>query len=279
MSQLGSRSGGGGSFLGLGQSQGGMSDSTSQLVGPAKGDTTSLARKRFRAEPVTVSGISCVSTAWLTATLLFTAGCCVALALPVWMRADRSEALVDTAMRTPKPSDYIYDIEIGMTWFQANYSNDGGVSWIQRSYHYLEYTEDRTDVLPSSASDISVLLAAACVYGFGCGLLIISFFIGIVAYCKPRIKGVSIFLTAFWFQIVAAVCIVAGIFIFPVCFGSEFYKNLCGRTYADIYQAGVCEIGYAYIIAMISTSLTLYLPSLAIFSMNTSDGLNAYLCC
>lgn len=71
----------------------------------------------------------------------------------------------------------------------------------------------------------------------------------------------------------------AGVLIFPVSFGSEFYKKLCGQAYANIYNGGLCEIGYSYILAMLSTSLALYLPSLAIFSMNTSDGLNAYLCC
>lgn len=200
MSQPGSAPG---SILGLGKSDsGGISASTTQLVGPSKGDTSSLGKKRFRPEPVTVSGISFVSTAWLAITVLLTIGCCAAFVLPVWMRADRVEALSDSR-RQLRPSDYIYDVQVGMTWYRANYSSTGGQSWIAQNYHYLQFSADETDVLPRDASDISVLLAASCAYGAGCGLLIISFFIGVLAYCKPRIKGASVFLAAFFFQLIA----------------------------------------------------------------------------
>ena len=200
MSQPGSAPG---SILGLRRSDsGGVSASTTQLVGPAKGETSSLAKKRFRPEPVTVSGISFVSTAWLVVTVILAAACCAAFALPVWMRADRVEAQRDPR-RQIRPSDYVYDVQIGMTWYRANYSSDNGQSWIALTYHYLQFSADETNVLPRDAADISVLLAASCAYGTGCGLLIISFFIGMVAYCKPRIKGASVFLAAFFFQLIA----------------------------------------------------------------------------
>lgn len=198
-----------GSILGLRRSDsGGISASTAQLVGPSKGESSSLAKKRFRPEPVTVSGISFVSTAWLAITVLLTVGCCAAFVLPEWMRADRVEALSDPR-RQLKPSDYIYNVQVGMTWYRANYSTTGGQSWIAQNYHYLQFSADETDVLPRDASDVSVLLASSCAYGTGCGLLIISFFIGVLAYCKPRIKGASVFLAAFFFQLVAGMPLVS----------------------------------------------------------------------
>ena len=208
MSQGGS---GAGSFLGL--KQGGsehLSESTTNLVGPSKGNS-SMYRRQFKHEPVSVRGLSCVSFCWIVATILFTAGCCVAFAFPVWMVADQSDALIDTTARSPKPSDYIYNIQLGVTWYRANYSLDGGQSWNYISKYYLEFSDNDNDVLPKSASDISVILATATIFGTGCSLLIISVCIGLAACCKAKICGASVFFFAFLIQFLA------GKFISKLC--------------------------------------------------------------
>jgi len=116
------------------------------------------------------------------------------------------------------------------------------------------------------------------VYAFGCGMLAVSFFVGVVAYFKPRIKNNSMFLVAFVFQAIAGISLIAALVLLPVSFGSDFMEQFCGEG-ASIYYRGQCSIDWSLFVAMVVTACSLYLPSLAIFSMNVSDGLQAHVCC
>lgn len=75
------------------------------------------------------------------------------------------------------------------------------------------------------------------------------------------------------------VLLAAGLLIFPVGFDSPFAKQFCSEQHAGVYNKGSCDLGWAYFVAMIATAFAMYLPSLAIFSMNISDGLRANVCC
>ena len=75
------------------------------------------------------------------------------------------------------------------------------------------------------------------------------------------------------------VLLVAGLLIFPIGFDSAFAKQLCSEKHAGVYDKGSCDLGWAYFVAMIATAIAMYLPSLAIFSMNISDGVTAHVCC
>lgn len=77
----------------------------------------------------------------------------------------------------------------------------------------------------------------------------------------------------------AVVLLIAGLLIFPVGFDSPFAKQFCSAQHAGVYNKGSCDLGWAYFVAMIATAIAIYLPSLAIFSMNVSDGVTAYVCC
>lgn len=75
------------------------------------------------------------------------------------------------------------------------------------------------------------------------------------------------------------VLLVAGLLVFPIGFDSPFAKQFCSEVHAGVYNKGACDLGWAYFAAMIATAIGMYLPSLAIFSMNVSDGVTAYVCC
>ena len=74
------------------------------------------------------------------------------------------------------------------------------------------------------------------------------------------------------------ISLIVALVLLPVSFGSDFFKQFCGDQ-AAIYYRGQCTIDWAMFVAMVVTACTLYLPSLAIFSMNVSDGLQAHICC
>ncbi|KAL5477058.1 hypothetical protein EMCRGX_G023800 [Ephydatia muelleri] len=116
------------------------------------------------------------------------------------------------------------------------------------------------------------------VYGVGGCLLFISIFCGITAFCRPRIKTCSVFAAVFCVQVVADICLVVALAIFPLSFKSEFFQQFCG-TDAHFYNKGYCSLGWPLYTAMVAASFSLYLPALAIFSMNISDGLRGNICC
>ena len=85
-------------------------------------------------------------------------------------------------------------------------------------------------------------------------------------------------ITLHFFWSVLGVALIVALALLPVFFGSEQADLFCG-TEADYYRRGQCSIDWALFLAMVATSCSLYLPALAIFAMNVSDGLNAQICC
>lgn len=76
----------------------------------------------------------------------------------------------------------------------------------------------------------------------------------------------------------SGISLIAALVLLPVSFGSDFMEQFCGEG-ASIYYRGQCSIDWSLFVAMVVTACSLYLPSLAIFSMNVSDGLQAHVCC
>lgn len=150
---------------------------------------------RMKPMPVTVSGVSVASTFWLVSTFLLIAGLIVAAAFPNW-----------ASMSSPPPVLLVKDVRIGLFYFcytpEVN-SNLGECS----PYVYPEFKPSNvTNLATIDTEDAAYLLASSISYGFGTGLLIISLVLGILAYCKPRIKENSVFLVAFVIQLFGCKC-------------------------------------------------------------------------
>lgn len=79
-------------------------------------------------------------------------------------------------------------------------------------------------------------------------------------------------------HISVGVALVVSLALLPVSFESDFMSQFCGSN-ASYYYRGMCTVDWALYVAMVITACALYLPSLAIFAMNISDGLRANICC
>lgn len=254
---------------------------------------------KIKPTPVTVTGVSFASTIWLAGGFLLIAGLVVAAAFPNWTSIDH-------------PPGYLAakNVRIGLFYFCYTPDADTTASPATEECSLYVYPtfkpSNLTNIATIDTRDMAYLLTSCCSYGFGTGLLMIALIVGIIAYCKPRIKEQSLFLVAFVIQLFGCeytilalllhvlmtskfMCIISilpslGIFLlvsmilFPFAFSSEFMKQFCGSG-ADIYMRGKCAIEWATQLAMVLVCLTFYLPPFAIFSMNVSDGLKAYNCC
>lgn len=93
----------------------------------------------------------------------------------------------------------------------------------------------------------------------------------------PRLARLVV-IKIFLLPLLTVICLVVALAIFPLSFKSEFFQQFCG-TEAYFYNKGYCSLGWPLYTAMVAASFSLYLPALAIFSMNISDGLRGNICC
>lgn len=190
-------------------------DEELQLVGKVR------KRDRMMPMPVTVSGVSCVSTLWLLATFLIMSGLIVAGGFPNWIQNQ-----VDPGAQATNLHNALSSVNLGLYYMCYNLTGcaqsacDGLCKdhKLCGCYTYMTYdppvtinTTKGEVVTPTnlwpinSIGDFVFLFSGSIVYGFGCFLLLLSFVVGVVGYCKPRIGSCPFFLLAFVLQAVAGI--------------------------------------------------------------------------
>lgn len=178
-------------------------------------------RDRLRPMPVTVSGVSLMSTLWLFFTFLILSGLIVAGGFPYWIR-NRVE--LGTQARTL--GNTLTSVDLGLFYICYKLRVCGEASgdvceeecrainacgcYTYMDYKPMEVYNTTSDVIIDSnmvpyeeVTDLTFLFSASIVYGFGCLLLLFSLLVGVFAYCKPKCGSCSLFLFAFSLQAVA----------------------------------------------------------------------------
>jgi len=193
------------------------SESKEQLVGNMRSKSG-----RLLPMPVTVSGVSCVSFFWLLFTFLLICGLIIAGGFPNWIvnRVERSP------VRNPQRNEIanaLDSVELGLFYLCFNLtacpddfcSEDCQASGYCGCHTYMTFNPASNYTLATGRStptsirplrsivQIQYLFSASIIYAAGILILIISLLFGILAFCKPRVRGCSIFVVAFIFQIFA----------------------------------------------------------------------------
>ncbi|PVD32822.1 hypothetical protein C0Q70_08269 [Pomacea canaliculata] len=63
----------------------------------------------------------------------------------------------------------------------------------------------------------------------------------------------------------AVLIMIAGLLIFPMGFGSTFFRHYCG-DFASSYDTGHCLIGWSYMLGIMGTALSVFCPFLSQFT-------------
>lgn len=125
------------------------------------------------------------------------------------------------------------------------------------------------------AKDIpSAFTATAIMYIIGCSLLFLSGVFIIIGMLIPKIRALnnfSIFAISYVLQIFSLILLLVALIVYPIGFGDAFVVQFCFTS--TPYNPGTCIIDWAYILGMVFTAATSFLPPLAIFSMNVVDDL------
>ena len=168
----------------------GKTDSQAQLI-------ANPSSHKLLPTPVTVSGISFVSTLWIVVTFLCTAGLIISAGFPNWAGANN-----------PLNNAGVTAAKIGLYYYCYTPLSSSRVASNQQCSLYVPHSQLNNDTRLSQVelNDIAFLFSSGVIYGVGTVLLLISLIIGAVAYCKPRIKGQSVFLAGFTVQLFACKC-------------------------------------------------------------------------
>ncbi|XP_045130742.1 LHFPL tetraspan subfamily member 7 protein-like [Eriocheir sinensis] len=117
---------------------------------------------------------------------------------------------------------------------------------------------DADGALPSA-----VWVMVGAVYGGGGALLAVT---GLAALLTPILPTTharaALAHVAGNIQAAAVSLQAVGLVLYPLGLGSPFARLQCGDS-ASVYASGSCELGYAYMLALVATALAAYCPVLA----------------
>ena len=178
-----------------------------QFVNGPSGGRPSSAARLMKPTPVTVSGISFVSTLWLIFTTLVLCALVIVAAFPRWIHNE-----VNTPEKRRELDNLVHKVDFGLYHFcyELTVSLDQATNnaTFQECTTYLQYNPratldgTSTNLLQAETKDIAFLFSASIVYAFAFLMLLLSLVMGIVAYCKPKVLGTSMFAVAFVFQVI-----------------------------------------------------------------------------
>ena len=176
-------------------------------VGQLVGTHAAASSRRMKPTPVTVSGVSFVSTFWLIFTTLVLCGLVIAAAFPHWIEND-----VGSVEKRRELDNLLRRVDIGLYYFCYKITTSldpiSNNATFEECTPYLQYeppaTHDgsATNLEKAELEDIAFLFSASIVYAFAFLMLVVSLIVGVIAYCKPRVKNNSMFAVAFVFQVV-----------------------------------------------------------------------------
>lgn len=177
----------------------------------------------YRHMPVTISGISCISVIWITATFVILSGLIVAGGFPTWIR---NRVQIGAPARSLGNTLTRVDLGLYYLCYKLRGCGDPNSAICEDEcrraracgcYPYMNYNpppmiNSTTDNLMiesgmvpfESPRDIVFLFSASIVYAFGCLLLLVSLFVGTFAFYKPKLnRRCNMFMFAFVLQAVA----------------------------------------------------------------------------
>lgn len=163
--------------------------------------------RHIKPTPVTVSGVSFVSSFWLFLTIVVLCGLVIVSAFPRWIHND-----VNTPEKRRELDNLVYSVDFGLYHFcyELRASLDQGTNnaSFEDCTTYMQYRPTAsldgifTNLQEVDLEDIAFLFSASILYAFAFLMLLLSLVVGVIAYLKPKVKGTSMFAVAFVLQVI-----------------------------------------------------------------------------
>ncbi|KAK3582933.1 hypothetical protein CHS0354_019937 [Potamilus streckersoni] len=112
--------------------------------------------------------------------------------------------------------------------------------------------------------------AASLLYGGGSMFLCISCLFTLISLCIRRGCDTIVILMTSYLQTAAVVFLICGIISFPFGLSSDYFRHYCGES-ASIFHSDICSVGWAYMLAIVGTALSVFCPILSHFVDTSKD--------
>ncbi|KAL3857234.1 hypothetical protein ACJMK2_011926 [Sinanodonta woodiana] len=116
-------------------------------------------------------------------------------------------------------------------------------------------------------------ISACLIFGGGSMFMCVSCLFSLISLCVPKGCDTAIVLITTYLQTAAdlnvkrhfsfsVVFLTCGILSCPFGFNSRFFRSYCGQS-ASVFYSGTCDMGWAYMLAIVGTSLSAFCPILS----------------
>lgn len=202
---------------------------------------------RFRVEvglgsaPRAATMFSCVGCFWVLLSTALVAVCSFSCVSPAWIVAEPRRSF----QNLPHSS-----VSFGLLW-HCSESRDR-LFGCYSSGGLGSFTE-----IPSGSWQTSAVLCSG-----GCALLALSSLLAIITIflpaggCERRVCTL-----AGYMQMASVFIMAAGLLVYPFGLNSPVVRSFCGDS--DVYNAGECQMGWGYMLAIVGVMLTVFLPFFA----------------
>ncbi|XP_057676132.1 LHFPL tetraspan subfamily member 7 protein [Corythoichthys intestinalis] len=194
---------------------------------------------------VATNMFSCVGCFWVLLSSALVAVCSFSFISPAW--------IVKEQMRSNNQHHHYHhkdSVSFGLLWHCSE-----SLDHMYRCYTFGGM--GRFAEIPSSSWQTSAVLCSG-----GCALLAASSLLAIITVflpsggCERRICTL-----AGYMQMAAVFIMAAGLLVYPFGLNSSLVRSFCGNS--DVYNAGECQIGWGYMLAIVGVMLTIFLPFFA----------------
>ncbi|XP_041657630.1 transmembrane protein 211 [Cheilinus undulatus] len=196
--------------------------------------------------PHAATMFSCVGCFWVLLSSALVAVCSFSFISPAWIVKDQ----LRNSHQHHHHSSNKDSVSFGLLWHCSE-----SMDQMYRCYTFGglgKFAE-----IPSSSWQTSAVLCSG-----GCALLAVSSLLAIITIflpsggCERRICTL-----AGYMQMAAVFIMAAGLLVYPFGLNSSLVRTICGNS--DIYNAGECQIGWGYMLAIVGVMLTVFLPFFA----------------
>ncbi|XP_060562067.1 LHFPL tetraspan subfamily member 7 protein-like [Ruditapes philippinarum] len=107
--------------------------------------------------------------------------------------------------------------------------------------------------------------AACLLYGGGSLFTCFGALCSLTTMCVRKSWNKTLVLSTRYLQISSVFLMTSGLLVFPLGFDSNYFRLYCGAG-ADVFNSGICHVGWTYVLAIVGAAISIFCPILSYFS-------------
>lgn len=112
--------------------------------------------------------------------------------------------------------------------------------------------------------------AACLLYGGGALFTCFGALCSLATMCVRKGWDKTLVLATRYLQISSVFLMTSGLLVYPIGFDSNYFRLYCGVG-AEVFDTGVCHIGWTYVLAIVGAAVSIFCPVLSYFSTEEVD--------